>query len=132
MLGTSPAFSSFAVDDLDAARSFYAQTLGLTVQDVPMAGGLLMLNITGSRSVMIYLKPDYTPATYTVLNFPVDDVDAAVDGLVSAGVTMERYEGFGQDDKGVARGDLGPPIAWFKDPAGNILAVMEQPEEPIG
>ena len=132
MLGNSPAFSSFAVDDLDAARSFYGQTLGLTVQDVPMAGGLLMLDIEGSSNVMIYLKPDYTPATYTVLNFPVDDVDAAVDGLVSAGVTMERYEGFGQDDKGVARGDLGPPIAWFKDPAGNILAVTEQPEEPIG
>jgi predicted enzyme related to lactoylglutathione lyase len=131
MLGESPAFSSFAVDDLDAARSFYGQTLGLTVEEVPMAPGLLELDIAGSRSVMIYLKPDFTPATYTVLNFPVDDVDAAVDGLVSAGVSMEHYEGFGQDDKGVARGDLGPPIAWFKDPAGNILAVMEQPDEPI-
>jgi catechol 2,3-dioxygenase-like lactoylglutathione lyase family enzyme len=122
MFANTPAFSSFAVDDLDAARSFYADTLGLTVSDGPM--GVLSLDLADGRSILVYPKPDYTPATYTVLNFPVDDVDAAVDELGSRGVEFERYDGFEQDDKGIARAE-GPVIAWFKDPAGNILAVLK-------
>lgn len=122
MFANTPAFSSFAVDDLDAARSFYADTLGLTVTDGPM--GVLSLDLADGRSILVYPKPDYTPATYTVLNFPVDDVDAAVDELGSRGVEFERYDGFEQDDKGIARAE-GPVIAWFKDPAGNILAVLK-------
>jgi predicted enzyme related to lactoylglutathione lyase len=129
MFGTSPAFASFAVDDIDAARTFYSETLGLTVEELPMPGGLLNLQLGGGGSVMVYPKPDYTPATFTVLSFPVDDVDKAVDRLVEAGVTMEKYDGFGQDDKGIARGDVGPAIAWFTDPAGNVLAVLEQDED---
>jgi predicted enzyme related to lactoylglutathione lyase len=129
MFGTSPAFASFAVDDIDAARTFYSETLGLTVEELPMPGGLLNLQLGGGGSVMVYPKPDHTPATFTVLSFPVDDVDKAVDRLVEAGVTMERYDGFGQDDKGIARGDVGPAIAWFTDPAGNVLAVLEQDED---
>ena len=129
MFGTSPAFASFAVDDIDAARTFYSETLGLTVEDLPMPGGLLNLQLGGGGNVMVYPKPDYTPATFTVLSFPVDDVDKAVDQLTAAGVAMQRYEGFGQDDKGVARGDVGPAIAWFTDPAGNVLAVLEQDED---
>ena len=129
MFSTSPAFSSFAVDDIDAARTFYSETLGLTVEELPMPGGLLNLQLGGGGSVMVYPKPDHTPATFTVLSFPVDDVDKAVDRLVEAGVTMEKYDGFGQDDKGIARGDVGPAIAWFTDPAGNVLAVLEQDED---
>ena len=126
MLGTSPAFASFAVDDIDAARTFYADTLGLKVDDVPMAGGLLSITLAGGGTLMVYPKPDYSPATYTVLSFPVDDLDTAVDALSAAGVQMTRYAGFDQDDKGIARGGPGPAIAWFTDPAGNILAVLEQ------
>jgi predicted enzyme related to lactoylglutathione lyase len=129
MFGTSPAFASFAVDDIDSARTFYSETLGLTVEELPMPGGLLNLQLGGGGSVMVYPKPDHTPATFTVLSFPVDDVDKAVDRLVEAGVTMEKYDGFGQDDKGIARGDVGPAIAWFTDPAGNVLAVLEQDED---
>jgi predicted enzyme related to lactoylglutathione lyase len=123
MFSDTPAFSSFAVDDLDAARSFYGETLGLTVSDGPM--GVLSLALAGDRSVLIYPKPDFTPATYTILNFPVDDVEAAADELSSRGVEFERYEGFEQDEKGIARAE-GPAIAWFKDPAGNILAVLQE------
>jgi catechol 2,3-dioxygenase-like lactoylglutathione lyase family enzyme len=123
MFDSSKAFSSFAVPDTAAARSFYEGTLGLDVEDLGM-GGLLGLKV-GGTTVMVYPKPDYTPATYTVLSFPVDDLDKAVDGLVAAGVTMERYDGFDQDDKGIARDSGGPAIAWFRDPAGNILAVLE-------
>jgi predicted enzyme related to lactoylglutathione lyase len=122
MFSDTPAFSSFAVDDLDAARSFYGETLGLTVSDGPM--GVLSLDLAGDRSILIYPKPDFAPATYTILNFPVDDVEAAVDELTSRGVAFERYEGFEQDEKGIARAG-GPDIAWFKDPAGNILAVLK-------
>jgi catechol 2,3-dioxygenase-like lactoylglutathione lyase family enzyme len=121
MFKDTPAFSSYAVDDLGAARSFYGDTLGLELSEGPE--GVLSVDLAGGRSTLIYEKPDYTPATYTVLNFDVDDVDAAVDDLVSRGVEFERYEGFDQDDKGIARGN-GPDIAWFKDPAGNILAVL--------
>jgi predicted enzyme related to lactoylglutathione lyase len=122
MFSNTPAFSSFAVDDLDAARSFYGDTLGLTVSDGPM--GVLSLDLADGRSLLIYPKPDFAPATYTILNFPVDDVDAAVEELGSRGVEFERYEGIEQDEKGIARGQ-GPDIAWFKDPAGNILAVLK-------
>jgi len=123
MFRDTHAFSSFAVPDLDAARSFYGDTLGLEVGEGPM--GVLALELEGEQTIMVYPKPDFAPATYTVLNFPVEDVDAAVDELTSRGVQFERYEGFEQDERGIARGD-GPDIAWFKDPAGNILAVLER------
>ena len=122
MFSNTPAFSGFAVDDIEAARKFYGETLGLNMTDGPM--GVLTLELAGDRPTMIYPKPDFTPATYTILNFQVDDVDAAVDDLAARGVEMERYEGFDQDEKGIAR-DQGPTIAWFKDPAGNILSVLE-------
>ncbi len=125
MFASSPAFSSFAVDDTAKARSFYADTLGLQVEDLGM-GGLLGLRLAGGGQVMVYPKPDYAPSTYTVLSFPVADLDKAVDDLVAAGVTMERYDGFDQDDRGIARDSGGPAIAWFKDPAGNIFAVLDQ------
>jgi predicted enzyme related to lactoylglutathione lyase len=121
MFANTPAFSGFAVDDLEEAKRFYGETLGLNVSDGPM--GVLSLELAGDRPTMIYPKPDFAPATYTILNFQVDDVDAAVDELTARGVEMERYEGFGQDEKGIAR-DSGPTIAWFKDPAGNILSVL--------
>ena len=122
MFANTPAFSGFAVDDIEAARRFYGETLGLNVEDGPM--GVLSLQLAGDRPTMIYPKPDFTPATYTILNFPVDDIDAAVDGLLARGVEMERYDGFDQDEKGIVR-DEGPTIAWFRDPAGNILSVLE-------
>ena len=123
MLAQSKAFSGFAVDDLEKARDFYGETLGLEVEliDEP---GLLNIKLAGDRNVLVYPKADFEPATYTILNFPVDDVEAAVDGLAARGVAFERYEGMEQDEKGIARGP-GPEIAWFKDPAGNILAVLE-------
>jgi catechol 2,3-dioxygenase-like lactoylglutathione lyase family enzyme len=124
MLANSKAFSGFAVDDLDEARAFYSDTLGLTVE--PMEGApLLTLQLAGDRPTLIYAKPDHTPADYTILNFPVDDIDAAVEALSRRGVTFERYDGMNQDDKGVMR-EEGPPIAWFKDPAGNIISVIEE------
>ena len=123
MLANTPAFSGFAVPDIDAARDFYANTLGLEVTTEEM--GVLTLQLAGDRPTMIYPKPDFTPATYTILNFQVEDIDAAVDELTSRGIAFERYEGFPQDEKGVMRGN-GPDIAWFKDPAGNILAIIQQ------
>jgi catechol 2,3-dioxygenase-like lactoylglutathione lyase family enzyme len=123
MFTNTPAFSGFAVDDIDEARRFYGETLGLKVSDGPM--GVLSLELAGGAPVMIYPKPDYKPATYTMLNFQVEDIDATVDELISRGVEMERYDDFDQDEKGVMR-DNGPTIAWFTDPAGNILAVIEQ------
>jgi catechol 2,3-dioxygenase-like lactoylglutathione lyase family enzyme len=125
VLADTPTFSSFAVDDVAKARDFYSDTLGLRVSEVADMGPLLTLHLAGGRDVMIYEKPDFTPATYTVLNFEVGDIDAVVDGLTARGVVFERYDGFEQDDKGVARGPVGPAIAWFTDPAGNILAVLE-------
>jgi predicted enzyme related to lactoylglutathione lyase len=123
MFKDTKAFSGFAVDDLEAARAFYGDTLGIET-DSEM--GLLTLKLGGgSRPTLIYPKPDFEPATYTILNFPVDDIDAAVDGLTERGVAMEIYDGFGQDEKGIARDAEGPPIAWFRDPAGNILSVLE-------
>ncbi len=124
MLEHSQAFSGFAVPDIAEAKDFYGTTLGMRVSDGPM--GLLTLHPAGGRDIMVYPKPDHVPATYTILNFPVDDIDAAVDELASRGVEFLRYDGFEQDDKGIARGD-GPDIAWFTDPAGNILAVLTVP-----
>jgi catechol 2,3-dioxygenase-like lactoylglutathione lyase family enzyme len=123
MFAETKAFSSFAVDDLAKAREFYEGTLGLNVSS-PMEEMLLSLDIAGERPTMVYLKPDFAPATYTVLNFPVDDVEAAVDELAARGVEFERYEGMGQDQKGISREGGGPPIAWFKDPAGNVLSLL--------
>ena len=122
MLADSQAFSGFAVPDLEQAKQFYGETLGLRVDE---RDGSLDLRIAGDRSILIYPKPDHTPATYTILNFPVADVEGTVDALVERGVRFERYEGFDQDDRGILRGG-GPPIAWFKDPAGNILSVIQE------
>jgi catechol 2,3-dioxygenase-like lactoylglutathione lyase family enzyme len=124
MLKDSKAFSGFAVKDLDAAKAFYGGTLGQDVRDGPM--GNLELHLAGGATVFIYPKEDHEPATYTILNFPVDDVDAAVDELTSAGMKMEQYgrPEMQQDAKGIARDPSGPAIAWFKDPSGNILSVL--------
>jgi catechol 2,3-dioxygenase-like lactoylglutathione lyase family enzyme len=121
MLKDSHAFSGFSSNDIPKAREFYTETLGLEVTE---ANGMLTLNLAGGGKVLIYPKDDHEPASFTVLNFPVKDIDAAVDGLTKAGVEFERYEGAGQDERGIAR-EYPPPIAWFKDPAGNILAVLE-------
>jgi catechol 2,3-dioxygenase-like lactoylglutathione lyase family enzyme len=122
MFKDTKAFSGFAVDDLEKAREFYGETLGIEVSE---ENGLLTLNLAGGdRPTLIYPKPDFAPATYTILNFQVDDIDKAVDELSGRGVQFERYDGFDQDEKGVARAG-GPPIAWFRDPAGNILAVLQ-------
>jgi catechol 2,3-dioxygenase-like lactoylglutathione lyase family enzyme len=121
MFANTKAFSGFAADDLERARAFYAETLGIRVTE---ENGLLTLHLAGGdRPTLVYPKPDFEPATYTILNFPVDDVEAAVDALTDRGVEFERYDGFEQDEKGIARG-MGPDIAWFRDPAGNILAVL--------
>ena len=128
MFRDTRAFSGFAVPDTDAAKDFYGGTLGLEVTE---EDDVLALHIAGGRPVLIYPKPDHEPATYTILNFPVEDIDAAVDELTERGVAFELYEGFGQDEKGIVRGnDQGPPIAWFRDPAGNILAVLEAEGPP--
>jgi catechol 2,3-dioxygenase-like lactoylglutathione lyase family enzyme len=121
-------FSGLAVPDIDAARTFYRDTLGLDVTDAEM--GQLSLTLPGGAWVLVYPKPDHSPATYTVLNLEVSDIDAAVADLVARGVEMTRYEGFEQDELGIARGiesGFGPDIAWFTDPAGNIIAVLENP-----
>ena len=120
MLADSKAFSGFAVPDLEQARRFYGDTLGLRVEE---QNGSLTLHLAGGRDVLVYVKPDHTPATYTILNFPVDDIEATVDGLAERGVRFERYDGFEQDEHGIFRGG-GPYIAWFTDPAGNILSVI--------
>jgi catechol 2,3-dioxygenase-like lactoylglutathione lyase family enzyme len=124
-LRESKAFSGFSVDDLAAARSFYANTLGLDVTVVDESMGLLSLDLAGGGTVMIYAKPTHQPATFTVLNFPVADVEKAVDDLAADGVSFERYDGFDQDERGISRGP-GPLIAWFTDPAGNVLSVLEE------
>jgi len=126
MFANSKAFSGFAVDDLRQAQAFYGETLGLKTSLIPEADGLLTLHLAGDRDTLVYEKPDLEPANYTILNFPVEDIDTAVDELAARGVAFERYEGFDQDGKGISRGQ-GPAIAWFKDPAGNILSVLEQP-----
>jgi catechol 2,3-dioxygenase-like lactoylglutathione lyase family enzyme len=125
MLANSKAYSGFAVDDVARAKRFYTETLGLRVSDLDAQNGLLELHVGGERPILVYLKPDFTPATYTILNFPVDDIDKIVDELTARGVSFEKYEGFGQDEKGIAR-NQGPSIAWFRDPAGNIMSVIEE------
>ncbi|MER7465407.1 VOC family protein [Streptomyces sp. NPDC097981] len=122
MLGHSKGFSGFSVDDIEGAKGFYGDTLGLRVSE---ENGLLTLHLAGDTDVLLYPKENHAPATFTVLNFPVDDIDQAVDELLSRGVSFERYEGFDQDAKGIAREAPGPAIAWFKDPAGNILSVLQ-------
>jgi catechol 2,3-dioxygenase-like lactoylglutathione lyase family enzyme len=126
MLEDTKAYSGLAVDDLDKARKFYGETLGLKVAILDEDNGLMQLDLAGGeRPTLVYLKPDLQPGNYTVLNFQVDDVGKAVDELTERGVEFERYDGFEQDEKGVAHGP-GPNIAWFKDPAGNILSVLDE------
>jgi catechol 2,3-dioxygenase-like lactoylglutathione lyase family enzyme len=122
MFANTKAFSGFAVDDLQKAREFYERTLGLRVSE---QDGLLTLHLAGGRDTLVYPKPDHRPASYTILNFPVPDIDRAVEELAARGVRFARYDGFDQDDKGISRAAGGPPIAWFTDPAGNILSVLE-------
>jgi catechol 2,3-dioxygenase-like lactoylglutathione lyase family enzyme len=121
MLKDKPAFSGFSTNDIEAASRFYGETLGV---DVSEDHGMLNLKLAGGQRVLIYPKDNHEPATFTVLNFEVSDIDAAVDDLAAKGVAFEHYEGAGQDAKGIAR-QYPPPIAWFKDPAGNVLAVIQ-------
>ncbi|MGY0235808.1 VOC family protein [Longispora urticae] len=121
MFAETRAFSGFAVGDVSRARQFYGDILGLRVTE---ENGMLTLHLAGGGEVVVYPKEGHVPATFTILNFPVDDIDEAVDELTARGVVFERYEGFRQDDKGVMRGH-GPDIAWFTDPAGNILSVLQ-------
>jgi len=116
------AYSGFAVDDVPRAREFYGETLGLRTSE---SYGLLILHLAGDRDTLVYPKPDHEPATYTILNFPVDDIDQAVDALGARGVDFERYDDAEQDEQAIARGE-GPYIAWFKDPAGNLLSVLQE------
>ncbi len=123
MFTDTKAFSGFAVHDIAKVRDFYGKTLGLKTSE---DNGLMTLHLADGRDTLVYPKPDFTPATYTILNFPVADIEKAVDELTARGVTFERYDGFdGMDEKGIFRGG-GPLIAWFTDPAGNILSVIEQ------
>ena len=122
MFETTKAFSGFAVDDREKAREFYGDTLGLKTSE---EYGHMTLHLAGDRPTLVYPKPDLEPANYTILNFPVDDIDEAVDELVARGVSFERYDGFEQDERGIMR-EEGPYIAWFKDPAGNILSVLQE------
>jgi catechol 2,3-dioxygenase-like lactoylglutathione lyase family enzyme len=123
MLNGTTAFSGFSTNDIPAAKRFYGDTLGLNVTEEM---GALSLKFPNGHSVFIYPKDDHQAATYTALNFEVDDIDRAVDDLVAKGITFERYDGpdFNQDERGIMR-DQGPPIAWFKDPAGNILSLIK-------
>jgi catechol 2,3-dioxygenase-like lactoylglutathione lyase family enzyme len=124
MFKDTRAFSGFSVDDLEKAKAFYGQTLGL---DVSEANGLLQLHIAGGTTIVVYPKDNHVPATFTILNFPVSNIEQAVDDLTARGVRFERYntDHLVTDEKGIARGG-GPNIAWFTDPAGNILSVLEQ------
>jgi len=124
MLGDKKATSGFAVKDLDAAREFYEGTLGVEIEVLTEEHGVTALKLAGG-DVLMYLSPTMTPPSYTILNFEVDDVDAVVDGLVERGVSFERYDDFDHDEKGIVRGP-GPQIAWFEDPSGNVIAVMQQ------
>ncbi len=122
MFENTRAFSGFSVDDVPEARKFYGETLGLRVSE---EYGMLSLHIAGERDILVYPKPDHTPATFTILNFPVNDIEKTVDELAEHGVRFERYDDSNTDEKGIYRGQ-GPLIAWFKDPAGNILSVLQQ------
>ncbi|MFH8575094.1 VOC family protein [Streptomyces zaomyceticus] len=128
MFGETSAFSGFSVDDLDAARRFYGETLGLKVDEEGQDDmRMLSLTLAGGARVFVYPKDNHAPATFTILNFSVDDIDRAVDELTGRGVTLERYEGFEADAKGIVRVEGGPAIAWFTDPAGNVLSVLQEP-----
>jgi predicted enzyme related to lactoylglutathione lyase len=122
MFTETKAFSGFAVPDIAAAKAFYGDTLGINVSE---DHGLLTLHLAGDRPTLVYPKPDHVPASYTILNFPVNDIDAAVDELVARGIEILRYEGMEQDDRGIMRAG-GPYIAWFTDPAGNVLSVLQE------
>jgi catechol 2,3-dioxygenase-like lactoylglutathione lyase family enzyme len=124
MFKESKAFSGFSVDDVPRAKEFYGDTLGIEVSE---ANGMLTLHIAGDRDTLVYPKPNHEPASFTILNFPVSEIEPVVDALTERGVEFERYEGteLETDERGIFRGG-GPPIAWFKDPAGNVLAVIEQ------
>jgi predicted enzyme related to lactoylglutathione lyase len=124
MFDATKVFSGFAVDDIGAAARFYGDTLGLNVTE---DDGMLTLHLADDRPVLVYPKPDHVPASFTILNFPVDDIDRAVDELTQRGVQFERYDAFEHGPKGIVREPGGPAIAWFTDPAGNILSVL-QPE----
>ena len=125
MLGDSKATSGFAVRDMPAAREFYEGTLGLPLEVLSEEFGVTALKLEGG-DVLMYLNAEMTPASYTMLNFEVDDVDAAVEALAERGVDIKRYDGFDHDEKGIVRGP-GPSIAWFEDPSGNVIAVLQQP-----
>lgn len=124
MFQNTKAFSGFSVDDVPRAKQFYGDTLGIEVSE---ANGMLTLHIAGDRETLVYPKPNHEPASFTILNFPVSEIEPVVDALADRGVEFERYEGseLETDERGVFRGG-GPPIAWFKDPAGNVLSVIEQ------
>lgn len=122
MFGDTKAFSGFSVDDIAAAKRFYGETLGLTVTE---EHGMLGLHLAGGTEILVYPKNDHRPATYTILNFPVDDIDQAVGRLAERGVEFQSYPGLETDERGVFRGG-GPYIAWFKDPAGNVLSVLQE------
>ncbi|MFL5961770.1 MAG: VOC family protein [Gaiellaceae bacterium] len=124
MFKDAKAFSGFSVDNLDRAKQFYGETLGLSVSQNP-AG--LELHLGGGGTVFVYPKENHEPASFTILKFPVEDIERAVNELTAAGVRFERYDGIPSDEKGISRGGDGPNIAWFKDPAGNILSVLEEP-----
>lgn len=126
MFTTDRAFGGFSVDDIDAARAFYRDSLELDVSDDDM--GFLTLSLGSGARILIYPKPNHEPASFTILNFPVDDIDAAVDALNARGVQTKIYsdDQFPSDAKGIVRGNGGPPIAWFRDPAGNVLSVLEE------
>lgn len=126
MLGQNKVTSGFAVNDMNAAKEFYEGTLGLSVEVLDEEFGITRLQPADGGAILMYLSADMTPASYTMLNFEVNDIDAAVDDLASRGVGIERYDGFEQDEKGIMRGP-GPAIAWFKDPSGNVLSVLQQP-----
>jgi catechol 2,3-dioxygenase-like lactoylglutathione lyase family enzyme len=123
MFADTKAYSGFAVDDLDKAREFYGETLGIDTSMLDEENGLMSLHLAGGRDTLVYVSPSFSPGSYTILNFEVDDIDGTVDELTTRGVELERYEGMGQDEKGISRS--GPDIAWFKDPAGNILSVIQ-------
>ncbi len=122
MFGQTHAFSGFAVDDVERAQAFYGETLGIRTS---IENGILTLHLAGERPTIVYPRPNHEPAGYTILNFPVTEIEQAVDELTARGVEIERYDGFEQDERGIMRGG-GPYIAWFKDPAGNVLAVLQQ------
>lgn len=126
MFNTSKAFSSFSINNLEEAIEFYQDKLGIEIEEYNDMGGMFSLLLSKGNKVMIYPKgEDHVPANFTVLNFSVTDVEKTVDQLVAKGIKMEVYDGFNQDEKGISRG-MGPTLAWFKDPAGNVLSILEE------